>query len=226
MLTRIEKQFCIIFAIVVSADLVMSHVEGLEPYRSISKPAIVALLIIFFYNRGKHLTFPIRLTTLLALLFSLLGDILLLYEAHQSNFFMFGLVAFLIAHVMYIIVFLKDRNSAIKPFGFIGLLLVYAIGLCYLLMDHLGDLFMPVIIYMVIILTMATSAYLRKNKVPRISFVLVFVGALLFMVSDSILALNKFYQAIPFSSIYIMGTYALAQLCLVLGILRSAPKSR
>ena len=61
---------------------------------------------------------------------------------------------------------------------------------------------------------------MRKGIVNSSSYNLVFIGAIFFMISDSILALNKFYQPIPFSNISIMLTYALAQYLIVLGILK------
>ena len=59
-----------------------------------------------------------------------------------------------------------------------------------------------------------------KGMVNQTSYNLVFIGAIFFMLSDSILAANKFYQPIPLSNISIMVTYALAQYLIVLGILK------
>ena len=138
----------------------------------------------------------------------------------SEQFFTLGLVAFLTAHIMYVLLFLKHRNTKVSPFGFIALLLVYAASLFNFLKDGLGVMLIPVVVYMLVILSMATSAYLRKNKVNILSYGFVFLGALFFMVSDSILALNKFYQPIPWSNISIMVTYAVAQYLIVIGILK------
>ncbi|MEO1033903.1 MAG: lysoplasmalogenase [Bacteroidota bacterium] len=143
-----------------------------------------------------------------------------MFVDQSPHFFTAGLVAFLIAHVMYSLVFLKHRNLANSMSVFLICLSVYASGLFYILKDGLGDMLVPVVIYMLIILSMATSAYLRKHKVNQLSYSLVFAGALCFMISDSILALNKFYQALPLSHISIMVTYALAPYLIVLGILK------
>ena len=78
----------------------------------------------------------------------------------------------------------------------------------------------PVMIYMIVILAMATSAFVRKGIVNKYSYNFVFIGAIFFMISDSILALNKFYEAIPLANILIMTTYALAQYLIVIGILK------
>lgn len=158
----------------------------------------------------------------LALLFSLAGDILLMFDDQNPMFFLFGLIAFLIAHIMYIIVFIKHRNKSKQPFLFITILLIYAVGLFYLLKSGLEAMLLPVVFYMIVILTMATTAFLRKGNVPFQNYNLVFLGAVLFLVSDSLLSLNMFYKPIPFANILIMLTYGFAQFFIVLGILKQS----
>jgi len=220
MLNNIEKQFSILFFIIVLMELLTGSTESLQTVHYIAKPAIVISLIFLFVKTSKSLSKPIKNLTFLALVFSLLGDILLMFVDTSEHFFTLGLVAFLTAHIMYVLVFLKHRNTKKSPFGFIALLLIYAACLFNFLKDGLGDMFIPVIVYMVVILTMATSAYLRKDNVNILSYGLVLFGALCFMISDSILALNKFYQPILWSNISIMVTYALAQYLIVIGILK------
>ncbi|WP_296382581.1 lysoplasmalogenase [Winogradskyella sp.] len=220
MLTNTEKQFSIIFFIIVLIELLTGSTTSLQNTHYIAKPAIVISLIFLFVKTSESLSKPIRNLTLLALVFSLLGDVLLMFVDKSEQFFTLGLVAFLTAHIMYVLLFLKHRNTKVSPFGFIALLLVYAASLFNFLKDGLGVMLIPVVVYMLVILSMATSAYLRKNKVNILSYGFVFLGALFFMVSDSILALNKFYQPIPWSNISIMVTYAVAQYLIVIGILK------
>jgi uncharacterized membrane protein YhhN len=79
----------------------------------------------------------------------------------------------------------------------------------------------PVLIYMLVILTMAITAFWRNASVGKWSYVLVFFGALFFMMSDSLLAINKFHTALPLANVSIMLTYALAQFLIVFGILKA-----
>lgn len=220
MLTKTEKQFSILFFIIVLIELLSASTNTLQYVHFIAKPAIVISLIVVFLKTSQLLSKSIKNLTLLALIFSLLGDVLLMFVDTSAHFFTLGLVAFLIAHIMYVLLFLKHRNKTKSPFGFVALLLIYAASLFNFLKDGLGDMLIPVALYILVILAMATSAYLRKNKVNILSYGLVFLGALCFMVSDSILALNKFYEPIPWSNISIMTTYALAQYLIVLGILK------
>ncbi|MEM5564315.1 lysoplasmalogenase [Psychroserpens sp. AS72] len=226
MLTFSGKKFSVVYSLIVIAELITGSSESLMSWHYIFKPAIVISLLIFFLLKCKTLNKKLRLIIASALLFSLAGDILLMFVNQSPNYFLFGLVAFLLAHVMYVIAFLKHRNKNLNPLGFIAFLIIYAAGLFYLLKDGLNDMLIPVIIYMLVILSMSTSAFLRKGNVPKMSYTLVFLGALFFMMSDSILALNKFYEPLAFSNISIMLTYALAQYLIIIGILKLDQASR
>lgn len=210
--------FLYVFATLVIIETLIANINGFNNLHFLSKPLIVSTLILyFFFTTPRHETVAKRLT-IFALVFSLLGDVLLLFVFKSELFFMGGLLAFLIAHILYCLVFLKQRNSTLKPYGITILLIIYAIGLFILINPGLGDLVIPVLAYISIILLMVVTSYLRKGNAPNNSFKLVFLGALFFMISDSILAVNKFYMPVPYSNFSIMLTYALAQLLIVLGL--------
>lgn len=213
-------RFSILFFIIVVIELICDFNDSLKSIHYFAKPAIVISLLFYFIKHSQHISVGLKKLTVLGLLFSVLGDILLMFVDISSNYFMLGLVAFLFAHVMYILVFLKHRNNAMQPIWFVFILIVYASGLIYLLKDGLGELLIPVVVYIAVILTMGTTAFLRKGNVSRGSYNWVIMGAILFIVSDSILALNKFYQEFWHSSISIMITYALAQYFIAIGVLK------
>lgn len=219
MLTKTEKSFSILFFIIVIAELIFGSVENLSQYHYFTKPLILISLIVFFYKQSKHLNKRTRNITLLALVFSLAGDVLLMFVSKSANFFLSGLGAFLLAHIMYVLVFLKSRNKAANSLPIVVILLMYASVIFYFLKDGLGDMLIPVLAYLLVILIMAATAFIRKRSNID-SYKLVFAGAVFFMISDSLLALNKFYEPLPFSNISIMLTYALAQYLIVLGILK------
>jgi|UniRef100_UPI00404B57A0 uncharacterized membrane protein YhhN len=221
MLTPTEKTFSILFFIIVTLELICGSDESLTMYHYITKPSILISLILFFWTQSTSINKSIRVLTLSALIFSLLGDVLLMFVDQSPNYFMMGLIAFLIAHIFYIMVFLKHRDKNKQPLWFGLLLLIYGIGMFYGLKDGLGEMLIPVLIYMLVILTMAISAFWRNKTVGKLSYVLVFFGALFFMMSDSLLAINKFHTALPLSNVSIMLTYALAQFLIVFGILKA-----
>ncbi len=218
MLSKTEKLFSLIFLIIVIAELVCDNIETLTTWHYLTKPFILISLIFFFWKYATHLDAKTRQYTFMALTLSLLGDILLMFADVSAHFFMGGLVSFLLAHLMYVFTFLKRKNNSNNTVFVVVALVLYAAGLFYFLKEGLGDLLIPVIIYMIVILSMVITAFLRKGNVPKSSFVLVFLGALFFITSDSLLALNKFYKPLAFSGISIILTYSIAQLFIVLGI--------
>ncbi|MNY44685.1 YhhN-like protein [compost metagenome] len=117
----------------------------------------------------------------------------------------------------------KKQNKSIFVFGSI-LIALYLIGMVSFLMPYLGDLEIPVTIYASIISIMLLFAFNGLLVWDKPGNLLVFLGAFFFVVSDSILAINKFYSPIPKSSFFIMLTYLLAQYLIVTGILKLNPK--
>ncbi|WP_299887706.1 lysoplasmalogenase [uncultured Lacinutrix sp.] len=212
--------FFIIFFFLVAIETTVANLDGLTWLHYIFKPLIVISLIIYFTKHNKHLSIYTQKFTFFALTFSLIGDILLLFVNRSQLFFIGGLIAFLIAHILYSLVFFNKRNKNTKWYGFVAIILIYTILLFSYLKTGIGHLLIPVIIYMLVILTMVTSAFLRKGMVNTNSFNLVFIGALIFIASDSLLALNKFYAPLSIANFGIMFTYALAQLLIVLGLLK------
>lgn len=216
----IKQKFVVVFALIVLAELFLMNIESVFSFHYFTKPLIVGSLIAYFIPHSNHLTKSTKNLTLFALVFSVIGDMFLMFTDKSPHYFTSGLVAFLLAHIMYILVFIKKRNQNIKLFGIIVLLAIYGSILFYALKDGLGDMLFPVLVYMLVILTMATTAYWRKGKVSKQSFYLVFIGALFFIFSDSLIALDKFYMPIPLARTGIIITYAFAQLLIVSGIIK------
>lgn len=216
-----KNSFLGCYVLLVLFDLA-SGFEALDHFRIVSKPILLLSLLVYFTINAKsnrNTTFYLLWG---ALFCSLLGDIFLLFENLSSHFFTFGLASFLIAHLLFAFTFIKKWNkNLVSNFWWVVLLLFsYGFILFYILKDSLGALKIPVIAYILGILAMVVTAYRRKGNVPQSSFNLVFVGALFFVLSDSVLAINKFMVAIPQSHIIIMATYATAQYLITKGILK------
>lgn len=218
MLTKAEKLFSLFYCLFLVAEIYTA--TNYVSLHYITKPALLISLLLFYWKKSGKLDTRIRQLTSGALVFSLLGDIALMFVATSPHFFTVGLVSFLLAHILYILVFLKKKNNEKKLGLFSGILMLYGVGLFYVLKDHLGAMLLPVLFYMIVILSMAISAYLRQGSVPKFSFNFVLIGAVLFLISDSLLAINKFYEPLPHSNISIMFTYAFAQLFIVFGLLK------
>lgn len=212
-----KNSFISFFILILLADLLVVLSNDASVIRYISKPAIVLSLLLYlvFHKRANRY---LKKYLGAGLLFSLLGDILLLFTESGNLFFIGGLLAFLIAHLLYIKTFyIKEAMRSKKMIIYTCILLVYACAIFYLIYPGLHELLPYVIIYMAVLLFMVLTASVRKPYVNSSSFILVLLGALLFMISDSILALNKFMEPINYAGILIMSTYGMAQLLLVLG---------
>jgi uncharacterized membrane protein YhhN len=154
------------------------------------------------------------------LLFSWAGDVSLEFSKDNSNMFIPGLACFLMAHVMYFTVFLitPGKNTILKKYIWLLIpVIIYGVILVAYLYKYLGEMRLPVIVYAVVILTMLTGAINRIEKVKKESYFLVLAGAILFVISDSSIAVNKFSHQFDSSGMVIMSTYIVAQYLIVAG---------
>jgi uncharacterized membrane protein YhhN len=186
------------------------------------KPLLLPILLLTVLISEN---FPTKKTLLAALTFSWIGDIILLFADKGEMYFIFGLVAFLISHIVYIILFRKQKitrsinNKRIFMRGILIILLYFGCMIS-ILFPKLGPLQIPVVVYAIVITTMLFIAFKGNLEwaIPANNYIL--FGAIVFVCSDSILAFNKFYAPIPHDSFYIMITYCMAQYCIVTGILK------
>ncbi|MEN8120661.1 MAG: lysoplasmalogenase [Bacteroidota bacterium] len=167
--------------------------------QTISKPIPLIVLIVSVSRKNSYN----NLITI-GLILSLIGDILL---AKAVNQFLFGLVSFLAAHVIYIFAFFKKSK---KP-ALLESIPFYAYGaiLFFFLQSHLGDMRLPVLFYVVVITTMLWRSFVqRKNgKLANLAF----IGALFFTISDTFIAIYRFYEHFMFDRELTIITYWLAQ---------------
>jgi uncharacterized membrane protein YhhN len=186
------------------------------------KALIIPILIVFFKVTVRNGNTTSHWLIFAALLFSWAGDVALGITRHQETMFMAGLVCFLLTHVLYVIVFLRTPGKNLpgnKFFYSVIPVLLYGIMLLYILYNDLGEMKIPVIIYTSVILAMVAAAINRIEKVNRTSFYLVLIGAVLFLSSDSMLAIHKFSSPFPFASPLVMLTYIAGQYLIVMGYL-------
>jgi uncharacterized membrane protein YhhN len=157
------------------------------------------------------------------LFFSWAGDVLLEIPGSYADLFIPGLVCFLLAHLMYLTVFFSTpgNNVIFRQRIYLVLpVLLYGAVLIYYLYHDLDGMRIPVILYAVVILTMLSGAINRLEKVNRLSYWLVLAGAILFVISDSCIAVNKFSHHIEHANIWVMVTYITAQFLIIYGYIR------
>jgi uncharacterized membrane protein YhhN len=207
--------------LVLAANLAGAVIKN-EALQYYSKPLLMIILGAYFISQTKFSSARLKAWILAALFFSWTGDVLLIFQENRSLFFLLGLSAFLLAHVFYIVFFhnirLKEEIKS-NPLLLLIVVIYYAI-LISLLSPYLGTMKLPVRIYGIVISFMILLAMHMLFIKNGTSGKWMFFGALLFVISDSTLAVNKFYHSFEGSGIIIMLTYGLAQLFIVEGAIR------
>lgn len=209
------------FLVILIVDLVAVYL-GNDSLRLVTKTLLMPVLVLYVFSETKSVHSNLKAWVLIALLFSWIGDILLMFEGKNPIFFLLGLSAFFVTQVFYIIFFHNIRmREYIRGNALLLLLaIVYYSVLISILSPFLGNLKLPVRIYGVVLsfmLMLTMHTMFSKNKKAGVWMM---VGAILFVISDSLLAINKFYVAINYAGIIIMLTYGLAQLFIVYGAVR------
>lgn len=218
-----ERRNVFIIPFVITAAVnITGLVTGVAILSDISKPLLIPFLG-GYYMAGKSIY---RSKPLLVALFACwIGDVALMLVGLNPNWFLVGLISFLVGHVFYIITYRSHRsesaeNELLMPqkIRFSIPVVLAGAGLVVILFPALGPLQIPVLIYATAIIAMVMNAIFRYGRTNSRSFWMVLSGAILFMVSDSILAINKFLDPIENSGVLIMLTYIVAQFLIVEGL--------
>lgn len=174
---------------------------------SVFKPLTTIIIVVLFVRtnilRLKQTYFK---SILFGLVFCFIGDVFLLNDEQ----FVFGLGAFLVAHLLFTYGFWRIGN---REFYLLPLLILLIIGSSYYvyLYNELAELAIPVAFYVFVIIIMCWQAIsLYMNNLKNKFFLMIGIGALLFLVSDSIIALNKFKEPFKASTMLILSTYWLS----------------
>jgi len=211
----IKKYGLGIFWIILLADCFLIYTQQ-EEYRWFTKPLLLLTLMVYFnlnVSRRHHSSSKILANSALSL--ALIGDVLLLFKGEQ--FFIAGLISFLLTQTILTAYFSKMHPLSLKNseyfFGaLIPLLIIAGVGIKFIY-QYLNHLEIPVIIYSVVIVLMAATAanVLANKKTFNLAGKYFLPGALLLVLSDLTLALNKFYfsteEGFHILNIVVMLTY-------------------
>jgi len=183
-----------------------SHIE--ENLKLIFK--VIPMLLIIILAASQKGFKKYQLLIVVGLAFCMVGD-------YTLQWFLIGLTSFLIGHIFYIFAFSSTNERQVPTWAKV-ILLVYGASMAVWIAGTVlssGDIVLgiAVIAYISIILLMGWTA-IRTGSTFAI------IGALLFIASDSYLAINKFVMPLSFSHEIIMLTYYSAQLLIALSILQ------
>jgi uncharacterized membrane protein YhhN len=217
-----SRRIFLILFLVDSAINLAGNLLGIQILMDVSKPLIAPFLAGYYVASSV----PYRsIPLMMALLASWIGDVSLMFVGYSQAWFMAGLAAFLIGHIFFIISYRQfrwesDENGLmpVQKIRFSLPVVLAGTGLIVILYPALDGLKFPVVIYAVAIIVMVMNAIFRFGRTNPKSFWFVLIGAILFMASDSILAINKFVGEIEMGGVWIMLTYIAAQFLIVEGL--------
>jgi uncharacterized membrane protein YhhN len=179
----------------------------------VGKPLATVLIGLTVWRMRSPVSSRYRRWIGAGLLCSLVGDVLLMLP---QDLFVPGLLAFLLGHLCFLSAFLGDSRFAARPLWLLASLGIAALNL-WLLWGSIGAaLRVPVIVYVLVLGSMAGQAlgraqvFARRGDMQAGAARLAAAGALMFMLSDSLLAWNRFHAAIPLSGLWVLSTYYLA----------------
>jgi len=202
--------------VITAATVMFAIVLKVPTMYLVAKPLLMVTLLLYFLSESKG--YPgWRVLVVLALAFSWGGDVFLMLD----DMFVAGLASFLVAHIFYIVAYQRTgaEKGKIRPFDLVAFA-IYGMALIWVLYPGLGGMLVPVIAYALVLLTMGVWAHKRRGATAIASFKYVSAGVILFVISDSLIAVNKFAFDVPGERLLVMSTYITAQFLIVQGLLK------
>jgi uncharacterized membrane protein YhhN len=199
----------LVLLVILSASIhIRAEYRGPRLQIYIFKPLTMVLIWLIAILGQATLSFY-KYMILTGLVFSTAGDVFLMMP---SDRFVAGLVAFLIAHLFYSMAFVSEIHTLLwwplVPLG------TYGVVTYVILFPSLGRLKSPVLLYVGAILMMAWLAWERWDQTGQSGALLALAGALLFVLSDTVLAVNRFRGTFKLARALNLITYFAAQ-CLI-----------
>lgn len=226
------RLFSVIFFIFLIVDIYAEINENWTISWMVKPLLMPILLMILCFNEQKIRSLE-QIFIVIALGFSCLGDILLLQ--HEKHLFVFGLASFLVTHICYIISFILRINRSKRRLTISALMILSIPFLVYIALmisifhpklsmdtEETKGLLVPVIVYTCVIVGMAYVSHLHDRK--REGYWWLFIGAILFVLSDTFLALNRFLAPIPMPGLLVMSTYGIGQYLITIGTIKMSGK--
>ncbi|MFX1387074.1 MAG: lysoplasmalogenase [Promethearchaeota archaeon] len=223
----IEYIFLVIFFIIAIIEGFGEHKDN-KKIIYITKPLLMPLLILFYIFGVFEATAAITRIDwfiVVALIGGCAGDIFLMLK-DQDKWFIFGMGAFLVNQIFYIISFFVSitnmMNFNIWGFFLLGPAILLLIFMVPRFINKTEDMKIPVLVYLVAILLMHIAAILRLAEFQGLPFILVYIGSISFIFSDATIAVNKWDTEVTHGRLIIMTTYVMAQFYITLGVLFTA----
>ena len=222
----------VLFGLLAITDIIFLALEH-NNFRYYTKPFLLPVLLLTIFGHSVGQNHPVsKMLLFIAFVAGTAGDVFLLRSEKFPQYFTYGIAAFLLMQLIDCIYFFK-MQSLKKDFmliqGFVGVLMAgYSLTLVGSLYKYLGALRIPVIIYAVVISLMffAATNIFHSKRANKLAIRFFIPGAAMLVLSDSILAVNKFYLKDDLFNVSVMVTYILGQLFLAIGFTKHLKSSR
>lgn len=206
--------FLIISIIVSALAYIIAEYKNASAIKYVFKPLTTLLVIFIAFNQMSNLDDNYAYLIIAGLLFSLVGDVFLMYPRDK---FVYGLGSFLIAHIIFIIA-ISDGFHSVNEILILLPAAVYTLILLKIILPKTGEMKWPVIIYALVLMIFLWQASVEYYYSAEVSVFYAFLGALLFVISDSLLAYTKFVKNKVYSIAAIHITYWMALVYIALSI--------
>jgi uncharacterized membrane protein YhhN len=194
-----------LLAIIFAAIHIRAEYLGPNRHIHIFKPLVMVCIVLIAFI-GQTAPPLYKYLIIAGLFFSMAGDVLLM---PPWNRFVAGLIAFLVGHLLYIAAFGSQINALtwwpLLP------LVIFGIAIYTFLAPSLNKMKIPVLAYVIVILAMAWLGWMYWLQTTTLGALLAFAGAIFFVISDSILATNRFRMQFKPGRLLNLATYFIAQ---------------
>ncbi|MDR3447454.1 lysoplasmalogenase [Dyella sp.] len=191
------------------------EIDGWRWFHWICKPLTTLLILWMVVRTNPAVSTRYRRWMAAGMVASLAGDVFLMLP---QDAFVPGLVSFLLAHLCFIVALLTDSRFAERPWGMLACVAYGAFNLWALWPSLPAALHLPVMVYVLVLASMGGQAVVRVQRHAMDALTnsaqWSVAGALLFMLSDTLLAWNRFRFVIPLSGLWVLATYYAALWCL------------
>lgn len=193
---------------------IRAEYKGPRVHVYLFKPLTMVFIILLALQGARPDASLYKYAILAGLGFSLVGDIFLMLPLKRV---IAGLASFLVAHLCYIVAFSAGIRLGVS--GFLpALFLLYVIIMFVVLFPHLGEMKLPVLVYELVIVMMAWRAVERWAQIGDTGALLALAGAILFVISDSVWATNRFVRRYKSAQALILSSYFCAQWLIALSV--------
>ena len=213
------------FSILIIDIVVKFNLEKI-PFRFFTKPLIIVFLLLFYWVNNKGGFTKKHFFMIIALFFFLMGDMFLLFK-DVATLFSLGMLSFVLGKLFYAFRFSNQNDFKLtRLFPILSFCFIYIFIILSVIYDNLGSYFFPVLIYLFIAMLVLQFAYLRKSEVNYKSYLIVGIGILFSILSDSIAVLSRFYyNGFFYEKITVILFYGISQYLIVVGIIAEKPNT-